>query len=398
MIQVLPKARSFGEEFGRAIGTGAGQGFSDVAGEYRKQKELARENEDIFKATGIRLSSLDPDMRKMEFSEKLKGQERKSLFDEKMKSLQGISQDTYEETLEAEKDEETPSSNFSQEDGKLSPLKRAPAKHPQNKIDAMMLIDPDVAKSWIAHNKSVDTQKRHEEDLNLRTSQAERKEAIDFHKETAKLDEKISSEAQAAEKKIKAMKQQRKLQPEISNFDRIVSAVFRGNPLENLIKSSTAQQFDSFALPMVEGQKETFGVRLSDADLKLILQKIATSDKNPEANAAIMDWMTLEEEMKIEKRKIADEIRKENKGLRPLDYEAKIRERMNDIFGDEIDKRSTHILSLQDDQAKREKITGRREVPAGTPLNNEVIDKYLQLSNNDPEEAKRMALEDGYSF
>lgn len=250
-------------------------------------------------------------------------------------------------------------------------------------------------------NSYIENRRRQDESkakAQLKAGETSRKEQIEFHKETAKLDDKISNEANAAEKKIKAIQKQRELQPQITNLDRLVTATFGNTRFANLLKSKTAQEFDSYALPMVEGQKETFGVRLSDADLKLILQKIATADKNPEANNAIFDWMELDERLKIDRRNIADQIRKENKGLRPLDFESQVRKRMNDKYGDEIQEKASQVLSLTDNASKKESITGRKQVPAGTKLTNTIIDKYLELAGNDPNLASQMAAEDGYSF
>jgi len=227
---------------------------------------------------------------------------------------------------------------------------------------------------------------------------ADRKEALAFHKESEKFDEKLTTQSEAAHKKLKAIEYQRKKQPEITNWDRFVSSAFKGSRWENLFKSSSAQQFDSAALPMMEGQKETFGVRLSDADLKLILQKIATADKSPEANKAILDYMELDEKLKIEKRKIADQIRKANKGLRPLDFESMVREQFNEKFGDQIESAAQKVMELPDNDRKREIVTGRKKVTPGTPLSEDVIDRYLDLAGGDWQKASEMAVEDGYKY
>jgi len=77
MVQII-KERSFGSEFGRSLGTGLGEGFSQGVEESYKNKskmaELQKENEDIYKATGIKLQGVTPETRKLEYSEKLKAQ------------------------------------------------------------------------------------------------------------------------------------------------------------------------------------------------------------------------------------------------------------------------------------------------------------------------------------
>jgi len=250
-------------------------------------------------------------------------------------------------------------------------------------------------------NSYIENRRRQDESKAKQDSEQtknDRKEAIQFHKESQDFDKSLTTQSEAAEKKIKSIQQQRKLQPNITNWDRFVTAAFKNSPWENLFKSSTAQQFDSFALPMIEGQKDTFGVRLSDADLKLILQKIATADKNPEANAAIMDWMEEDEKLKIERRKIADQITKQNKGLRPQEFESLIRQEMQNRFGNEIDEKAKKILDLPENEDLKEKVTGRRKVPEGTKTTDQILDRYLKLAYDDFELASEMAAEDGYRW
>lgn len=250
-------------------------------------------------------------------------------------------------------------------------------------------------------NSYIENRRRQDEQASqskLKGEEVSRKEKIEFHKENAKYDESLTNKAESAERKIKAIKNQQRIQPNISNWDRWVSALFGGTRFEDIFKARSAQEFDSLALPMIEGQKENFGVRLSDADLRLIMQKIATSTKNPEANKTIMDWQLLESELDIEKRKIADEVKKENGGLRPLNFDSEVRKLMNERFGDKIQAKADEIMALEDDPAAVARIVGRQEVPKGTPINNQAIDMYLDMTGNDIGKAKELAIEDGYAF
>jgi pyruvate/2-oxoglutarate dehydrogenase complex dihydrolipoamide acyltransferase (E2) component len=79
-MQIIPKVRSFGEDFGRAVGGGAGQGLSQALQERQQLKDLAAENAQILKETGVDLSGIkNPEARKMAFVEAMK--EKKPLND-----------------------------------------------------------------------------------------------------------------------------------------------------------------------------------------------------------------------------------------------------------------------------------------------------------------------------
>lgn len=97
MVQVLPAVPTFGSEFGRAIGTGAGQAFSEHMKKKQQLSQLKAENEQIKKETGIDLSGIiDPDMRKAKFVEELKGIQKEKLFSEKIKENKKILKDLEE--------------------------------------------------------------------------------------------------------------------------------------------------------------------------------------------------------------------------------------------------------------------------------------------------------------
>lgn len=402
---ILPE-RPPKETFGSLIGKGLGD-FLRQKNEQRMQKEALRAQEEsksrlLEQEYGLK-SGLEERKR---FSEQLQNQKQIEFLEKQYGLEKGTLEGFASNPEFAAKilQPKTPPGGLS---GQAVPqdvsnaIQSVISSNPEANADQLALEMDKEGIPRTYSNSYIENRRRQEETTAKTKAKGEetaRKEQLEFHKESAKFDEKLSNEASAAEKKIRAISKQREIQPTITNFDRIISSTFKNTRFENLLKSKNAQEFDSLALPMVEGQKETFGVRLSDADLNLILQKIATADKNPQANAAILDYMELEEKLKLEKRKIADQIKKQNKGLRPLDYESSIRQKLNEKFGQEIDETASRVLSLPDNERKREMITGRKTVPQGTPLSRDVIDKYLELAGNDPKKAQEMALEDGYEF
>jgi len=226
----------------------------------------------------------------------------------------------------------------------------------------------------------------------------EGKNKREIHKESTKWYDSLVAGSEAAKSRERAIDRQKDRIGKITDWDRYATAIFGNTPLGNLLKSQSAQEFEAAQLPFVEGMREIFGGRITDADLRFISQKIATTEKTPEANQAILDWHKLEGDYVQEKLKVAQEIIKENGGFRPSDFAAQVISRTNERMGDKIDEAMEKIKSLEDDQTKKLDLTGRVTVPPGTPLNDKVIDYYLQITNNDPDAAERMAREDGYDF
>lgn len=268
--------------------------------------------------------------------------------------------------------------------------------------DDELLIKMDQAGVARAYsNQFIENRRRKQQqfaEAKIKGEDVIREEKKFFHKESEKFDQQLSSRADSAKRKISSIEKQEKILPKITKSDRYTAALFSGTRLEDLFKSQSATEFDSLSLPQIEGEKENFGVRLSDADLRLVLQKIATSTKNPKANKEIMEWQKLRSKLDVEKRKIADEIKEKNDGFRPRNFEAQVRQLMDERFGDEIDARYQAVMQLPDDEKLLAQFTERRKVPQGTPLDNKSLDLYLKLSNNDIVEAERMAREDGYVY
>ena len=87
----------------------------------------------------------------------------------------------------------------------------------------------------------------------------------------------------------------------------------------------------------LEGGRELFGKQLTNADLAVILGKVVDLGKSNEANEALLDFAEFSANLAIHKAEIADEIIKENKGYRPIGFEAKVEENFQKKYGDEID-------------------------------------------------------------
>jgi len=267
-------------------------------------------------------------------------------------------------------------------------LKTGPQRIPQERIDAASIAAPNLAKSYIEKNKQIDRDEARREKLQVQERQF-------FHKESSQYDEGLATEAKAAEKKNRSLDRQLANVDKIGWWDRFISTGIAG-PLTDILRSKTAQEFDANTLSQLEGQRQLLGGVLSDSDIRLLMQKIVTASKDPQANRYIAEFMKLENEIPMLKKKIGDELKSENGGYRPANYQSEIDRKFEERYGDEIRDHQQRILSLSDDKDKLNKI-GRRSVPPGTPLSDDTILMYLKIANDDPEIATQMAIEDGYN-
>jgi hypothetical protein len=182
------------------------------------------------------------------------------------------------------------------------------------------------------------TLKKREEEEILKSAQEKqnRKEQIEFHKETAKYDEELLKNTQIAKKQLDTISDVEKSikSGKVSPFS--VANIFKGlGPLgdkfaEAMINNDQATILASIP-QLLEGWKQIFGVRLSDADLRLLQDKLPSIGKSPEANLAITKIMKKYGGLTLLRQQIAKDIKEKNGGLRPLGYVDKIEERFDQM-------------------------------------------------------------------
>lgn len=117
----------------------------------------------------------------------------------------------------------------------------------------------------------------------------------------------------------------------------------------NLIRNPEDRELDTIAYQSIVGTKEDFGVRLSDADLRIVQNKIIGSELTPEMNLRIIKYNSALERAKMEKAKIVNEILKENGGAPPMGFDVILDERMKQsAVGQEIEKASLDLIAMDD--------------------------------------------------
>lgn len=172
-------------------------------------------------------------------------------------------------------------------------------------------------------NKYIETRRRDQE----RTSG----ETIKIHEMTKEEDKEIYEKASTAKKQIESIKDIRevadKVKPSnISNWFKGFGKV--GDKLADAFTTAAQGKFAAALPTLIEGWKDVFGVRLSDADLKIIQDKLPGLGKDAAANKAILDVIEKYAKPNLMRAEIANEIKKENKGFRPIDFTAQVEERL----------------------------------------------------------------------
>lgn len=193
--------------------------------------------------------------------------------------------------------------------------------------------------------------KRRSEENTAKNVKASNKEKMDIHKDSEKFDTQLQDQAEAAEKQVEATKdilkaiKTGKVQP-LSIYNALKGFGTAGDKIASAFKSAEQGKVEAAVPLLLEGWKSVFGVRITDADLKLLLDKLPSISNSPEANEAIIGIIQKYAKPMIEKEKIGRQIKKENGGFRPINYRDEINERYKKQFGQPAGK--IRVRSKQD--------------------------------------------------
>ncbi len=163
-----------------------------------------------------------------------------------------------------------------------------------------------------------------------------RKEELEFHKESQKYDEELNKATKIAKNQADTIKtidqalKSKNVKPlSISNLFKGFGTI--GDKISNAALNGDQATLQASIPALLEGWKEVFGVRLSDADLRILQDKLPGLGNSLEANQAILKVMKKYSKMTLLRSKIATQIKNENKGLRPLNYANKVEQRFDEM-------------------------------------------------------------------
>jgi len=342
MVQIIQENRqpSFGEKFSKALGTGLQMGNQMM--EKHKQDVMNTQSIEAGKQLlGMDLSGFDPETRKALLVEGLKQQGKGKIQQEKQEYLNQLFGGNQQENspnqgFNSQVNEQQEIPSIEQITGNPLPKNFNAARFTDEDIARASSIDPNLGRA-LGHAKDVALRENREE-IKATTDEKnrQRKEQIEFHKESQKYDEDLSEKARRAKNQIETFSDIQKSIDSGNVKPASWTNIFRnfgetGNRLANAVMNKDEATLLSSIPQLLEGWKQVFGVRLTDADLRVLQDKLPDIGKSPEANKAILKVMKKYGEMSTLRSKIASDIKKKNKGIRPLGYSDLVEERFDEM-------------------------------------------------------------------
>ena len=158
----------------------------------------------------------------------------------------------------------------------------------------------------------------------------------DSHRESESYDSEILNASKHSQSILKATSDIEKAlnSPNFNQYS--LPSLFKGlgkigNKIYQLLKTPEQGIIESNLPTLLEGFKELFKGKITDADLAFIEQKLPNISSSVEANLAIIGVMKKYARLDVLKGKIAAEIKKSNSGYRSLDYAQQVEDKYNDM-------------------------------------------------------------------
>lgn len=196
-----------------------------------------------------------------------------------------------------------------------------------------MLLDEGVSRTNAKAESDIYAE---QEKIETQKAAEKRKEELTFHKESEEYDAELRKAAKGAQNQLDASNDVREAIEKGGSNPWSLANIFKqfgevGQALSDAILSGEQATIQASVPAFLEGRKELFGVRLSDADLKLLKDKLPDMGKSKEANIAILNMMNKYSKLSVLRNDIGRQIKEENGGIRPIGYADKVDKRFDEM-------------------------------------------------------------------
>lgn len=438
-LTILPPGSSFGSEFGRALGVGIGSGVQKGVERglenkekdidlLKKNKELEQENEDIFKATGIKLQGInDPKLRQQKFIEEIKRQrpetgaqriareaeeEKLNYYRQKNKSLQGLIGEDEQNISEINEipEEQDNIPSFSNEKSVTDYLmgfdeepkeqnltaksrrqeKKSPPLIPDKKINqAIASGNKDLAQIWQRRNEEIRTQMRHDEDIFRKEKTAQSKEVSESYKENEPFINKSYDQYEDALRRESILDRMGQLEDKGELSDSGVINFLKTIGFEpEWLKNPANEEYSKLGLDLLGGGtlQADYGSRVLQSEFMTSMKRIPELSQTPEGRRQIRENIkTMLLPSKLKRERLQFYLDRQERTGQPLPH---------NLRGKILQDIKPQLEEAYDQFKQR---NGRYKVKNGTPIDDNAISKYFSISNGDIKMAERMMKEDGYN-
>lgn len=260
-----------------------------------------------------------------------------------------------------------------------------PANIDDSKIAALATIDPNLARTIQSQKeakiKNELSQKKFEASEKKATPEFRREEAINSAQ--AKTDIEYNKKLQEYEKNIKEK------QSTLDRLEQLNQKGVTGKPYEKALEkfglvaltSDGRREFSADIKNLITDIRSILGSQFTGFEFQTILNAYPSPDFSKGANASIIKNIKEFNSIKQKEFDFARDLKKENKGKIPEDFQSQVNERLNQYTQSRLPEIKKNIQQVLKDQYSIPDGSVLMIAPDGQPLSvrEDEIDKYLQL-------------------
>lgn len=211
---------------------------------------------------------------------------------------------------------------------------------PEDRIAAASLVNPALADKMQKHNDNILTQRRHEDvqsrereklDLQLKKSSPEYQRQQQIESAQAQADVKYNQQLQESAKQHELKEQS------LNRLEKLNKQGVTGKPFEKLLEkvglvaltSDGRREFAADVKNLITDIRSILGAQFSSFEFQTILNAYPSADFSQGANESIIKNLKDFQDIKSKEVEFANQIKKENGGKIPMDFQAQVNEKVH---------------------------------------------------------------------
>lgn len=335
MVQIIKENRkpTFSERLNRSLKTGVEQGSQLFENYQEQQKQAQREHQkrqaltSLVGEQGEAIADLPPELQKLYIDYALQGQQQQQLERLKQSGKENLvqrKQSFLNDILGTKESKES----------SIQPGGFDPSQISDADIAQATAVDPALGRELRAAKDTSLREKRAERDFQERKKEKSPEAVREKQLSTAQAsaDVKYNQELQSAEKQHKLKTKS------LENLERLNKKGVTGKPYEKLLEraglvnltSEGRREFAADVKNLITDIRSILGSQFSQFEFQTLLNAYPSADFSQDANGAIIKNLQAFQDIRDQEFKIANQLKKENSGKIPADFQSIVNDRLNE--------------------------------------------------------------------
>lgn len=371
MVQIIEsnKRPSFGQKFSNAVGAGL-QGANQLYQQHQGQLQQQQAAKTAKEQFGLDISGFDPETQKALLVEAFKQQGQQGILGQKQEFLNKLFGNVGQQ----------PDQDQQQQNKQFDPSQLSDAQ-----IAQVTAMDPNVGRA-LSHAKDVALRdKRSQEELEFKKM----KESPEHRRETQLESSQAQADVKYNQTLQEASKQHELKEQTLDRLEALNKKGVTGRPYEKLLEkmglvnltSEGRREFSADVKNLITDIRSILGGQFSAFEFQTILNAYPSADFSKGANEAIIKNLKDFQDIKKKEVEFAQEIKKQNKGKIPFDFQALVNEKVREYAATKLPEIKANAQKIMNEEYGIKPGFTLMFDPQGNPLNvpeNEVA-KFAEL-------------------